>query len=138
MNVNSHSSTDNTSNESHSVASLTGSLVGQLSRLASQEISLAKAEVKEVARKSARDSVGVIAGAALVHLGAVTLVALAALGLSYVMPLWASLLTLTVTLFALGALTIVVGLNKIESDTTLKHLPRSLNRNREFLKGQVA
>lgn len=117
---------------------LTGTLIGQISKLARQEVALAKAEVKQVAHKSARDGVGIVAGAVLVHAAVMTLVALACVGLSFVMPLWASMACVSAVLLLAGSVTIKLSLDKLKDDSTLEHLPKSLAANREFLREQVA
>ena len=59
--MNSLLSRDEQAQES-TLSHLTGTLIGQISKLARQEVALAKAEVKQVAHKSARDGVGIVAG----------------------------------------------------------------------------
>ena len=117
---------------------LTGTLIGQISKLARQEVALAKAEVKQVAQRSARDGVGIVAGADIVHAAVLTLVALACVGLSYVMPLWASMACVSLVLLVAGSAIVKVSLDKLKDDSTLEHLPKSLAANREFLREQVA
>lgn len=117
---------------------LTGTLIGQISKLARQEVALAKAEVKQVAQRSARDGVGIVAGAVIVHAAVLTLVALACVGLSYVMPLWASMACVSLVLLVAGSAIVKVSLDKLKDDSTLEHLPKSLAANREFLREQVA
>ena len=121
-----------------SLSALTGSLIGQISKLARQEVALAKAEVKQVAHRTARDSVGIAVGAALMHAAVLTLVALSCVALSFVIPLWASLAVVSAVLLTVGGLVLKVSLDKLKGDTTLEHLPKSLSANREFLREQIA
>jgi len=122
----------------NTLSGLTGSLIGQISKLARQEVALAKAEVKQVARRTARDGVGIVAGAVLMHAAVLTLVALACVGLSFAMPMWASLAVVSAVLLLAGGIVLKLSLDKLKDDTTLEHLPKSLHANREFLREQVA
>jgi len=120
------------------LSTMIGNLAGQLSKLARQEVSLAKAEIKQVTKKSAKDGAGVVAGAVMLHAGLLTSVATICLVLAFVMPLWAALLTVSAVLLIGGAATVKAALNKLQEDTSMQHLPDSLKTNREFLKEQAA
>lgn len=121
-----------------SLPSLIGELTGQLVSLGRQEIRLAKAELSANAKAGLRDGVGIMAGAVVVHAGLLALCAALAAGLAMVMPLWASLLSVGVVLILVGALTLKAGMSKMKEDVQLEHLPKSLERNVEFLKEKVS
>lgn len=124
--------------EKSSLPQLLGELTGQLVNLGRQELALAKVEIKQSARKSAQDSVGVLAGAVILHAGFLVLCAALAVGLAQVMPLWASLLTVGALLIVGGGVTAAIGFKKLQRDAHLQHLPKSLHQNSEFLKEKIA
>jgi putative superfamily III holin-X len=115
-----------------------GSLVGQISKLARLEVQLAKTEIKQSAKQGAKDSVGLIAGGLTLNAGLLTLVAAAGAALATVMPLWGALLLVATVLLVGGAAITKAAASRLQDDARLEHLPRSLERNKEFLKEQVA
>ena len=120
-----------------SLPGLIGELTGQLVSLGRQEFRLAKAELSSSAKAGLRDGAGVMAGAVIIHAGLLALCAALAAGLALVMPLWGSLLSVGVILILAGGLTLKLGLSKLKEDVQLEHLPKSLERNVEFLKEKI-
>lgn len=128
----------NGAGERASLPSLLGELTGQLVSLGRQEIRLAKAELSANAKAGLRDGAGMMAGAVIIHAGLLALCAALAAGLALVMPLWASLLTVGVILILGGGLAFQLGMSKMKEDVQLEHLPKSLERNVEFLKEKIS
>lgn len=127
-----------TTEDRSSLPGLLGELTGQLVTLGQQEIQLAKSELKQSAKKTATDSIGIVTGGVIIHAALLAFVAAAAAGLALVMPMWASLLSVGAVLAIVGGITLNMSLSKIKDDTTLEHLPRSLETNREFLKEKIS
>lgn len=117
---------------------LLGELTGQLVTLGKQEIELAKAELTESAKKSARDSVGLLAGGVILQAALFSLVGALVAGLALYMPIWVSFVVVAAALTLVGGLTLRIALSKFSRDTKLERLPRSLHANKEFLKEKIA
>jgi len=130
--------TSPSTNGDTSFPQMLGNLAGQVSKLARQEVRLAKAEIKQTAKQSAKDSVGIIIGGVTLHAGVLTLVATLSVALAAVMPLWGALLLVSAILLISGAAITKAAIDKLQDDTSLEHLPESLKTNKEFLKEQVA
>lgn len=121
-----------------SLPELLGELTGQLVTLGKQEVQLAKAELTETAKKSARDSAGLVAGGVVLHAALLSLVGGLVAGLTLFMPLWVSFLVVAAVLTLVGGTTVRIALSKFSQDAKLKRLPRTLHTNKEFLKEQIA
>jgi hypothetical protein len=97
-----------------SVAELVKQLSEQTSRLARQEIELAKAELALKARRAGIGA-GIFGAAAVLGLGAFgALVAAAILGLAYAVDAWLSALIVGAALGAAGGLAALQGKRKVE------------------------
>ena len=125
--------------EDASLADLTKRLTEQVSRLAHQEIELAKAEMSEKGKRAGL-GVGMFGGAALVGLfalGVLTACVVAALDLA--MPLW--LATLIVGLaYALGAgVLVLIGRREVRQATPLapERTKESVKEDVEWVKTQA-
>jgi len=79
-----------------SVGELLTALARSTGTLVQQELQLAKTEVTGKARAAARDVGAIQAGGALAHAGVLTLVAALVVGLSSLVPVWASALVVGV------------------------------------------
>lgn len=121
-----------------SLPELLGELTGQMVTLGKQEIQLAKSELRMTAKKTAVDSAGILGGGILIHAGLLALISAAAAGLATIMPLWTALLVVAAVLCFAGALTVRIGLAKLEQDSHLNHLPKSLEQNKNFIKEKMA
>ncbi|KUN91730.1 hypothetical protein AQJ84_35100 [Streptomyces resistomycificus] len=92
-----------------SVGELVQQATEQLSRLARQEVALAKEELAEKGRRAGRGGGLLGAAGAVGYAGFLALAATGAAALSLVLPVWAAALIVTAVLFALAGLLAVTG-----------------------------
>ncbi|MGW0614635.1 phage holin family protein [Streptomyces sp. NPDC002788] len=95
--------------ERHSVGELVGQAAEQLSRLARQEVALAKEELAEKGRRAGRGGGLLGAAGAVAYAGFLALAGTGAAALSLVLPVWAAALIVTGVLFVIAAVLAVVG-----------------------------
>ncbi len=110
------------------IPALLGKLAGELSNLARDEVAIAKIELKQTAKEAAADSAAVAGGGALVYAGLFFLLTSAMLGLSTMLPMWASALIVGATACLIGGIAISVGAKRLKTE-----IPR-LERTEETLK----
>lgn len=100
-----------------SLPELVGQLSEQVSRLVSDEIALAKTEIKDSARHVGIGA-GLFGGAGIFgFLGVIVLVAAAVLGLAEAVPGWLAALIVAAGLFALAGIAGLVGKKQVSSGT---------------------
>ena len=90
-------------------AELLQDIVANLGNIVRSEVQLARAEMKQEARKAARDSAMIAAGALLAFFGLAFLFTSAAAVLTRWLPLWGAALLMGVLLFAVSAALAMTG-----------------------------
>ena len=120
------------------IPALLGKLAGELSNLARDEVALAKIELKQTAKEAAADSAAIAGGGALVYAGLFFLLTSAMLGLSTVLPMWASALVVGALACLVGGVAISVGTKRMKTEMPgLEHTKETLKTNGYHLKESV-
>lgn len=106
--------------DEHSVGELVGQATEQISRLARQEVALAKEELAEKGRRAGRGGGMLGAAGAFAYAGLLALAGTAVAALDLVLPLWAAALIVTAVLFAVAGLLALAGRGQLRRATPPK------------------
>ncbi|MEW1683483.1 phage holin family protein [Streptomyces sp. NPDC093594] len=106
--------------DEHSVGELVGQATEQLSRLARQEVALAKEELAEKGRRAGVGGGMLGAAGAFAYAGLLALAATGIAALDLVLPLWAAALIITGVLFAIAGVLALTGRGQLRRATPPK------------------
>lgn len=106
--------------DEHSVGRLVGQATEQISRLARQEVELAKEELAEKGRRAGLGGGMLGAAGAIGYAGLLALAATGIVALDLVLPLWAAALIVTGVLFLLAGVLALVGRGQLRRATPPK------------------
>ncbi|AYL35430.1 phage holin family protein [Streptomyces fungicidicus] len=106
--------------DEHSVGELVGQATEQISRLARQEVALAKEELAEKGRRAGRGGGMLGAAGAFGYAGLLALAATGIVALDLVLPLWAAALIVTGVLFVIAAVLALAGRGQLRGATPPK------------------
>ncbi|MEU1082662.1 phage holin family protein [Streptomyces sp. NPDC005908] len=106
--------------DEHSVGELVGQATEQLSRLARQEVALAKEELAEKGRRAGVGGGMLGAAGAFGYAGLLALAATGIAALDLVLPLWAAALIITGVLFAIAGVLALTGRGQLRRATPPK------------------
>jgi uncharacterized membrane protein len=121
-----------------SVGELLTALARSTGTLVQQELQLAKTEVTGKARAAARDVGAIQAGGALAHAGVLTLVAALVVGLSSLVPVWASALVVGVIFTSLGYVLLRRGMRSFDRiDAVPRQTVQAIKEDRLWMKEQL-
>jgi len=127
-------------NADASTAELVRTAAEQISRLVRDELTLARAEIAEKAKKAGAGA-GLLGGSGVIALyGLAALLAAAILGLAVAMPAWLAALIVAVLLFATAGVLALVGRRELEhaKPPVPEETMRSVKRVVEDLKERVS
>ena len=127
-------------NADASTAELVRTAAEQISRLVRDELTLARAEIAEKAKKAGTGA-GLLGGSGVIALyGLAALLAAAILGLAVAMPAWLAALIVAVLLFATAGVLALVGRRELEhaKPPVPEETMRSVKRVVEDLKERVS
>ncbi|MEU0580818.1 MULTISPECIES: phage holin family protein [Streptomyces] len=106
--------------DEHSVGELVGQATEQISRLARQEVALAKEELAEKGRRAGVGGGMLGAAGAFGYAGLLALAATGIAALDLVLPLWAAALIITGVLFAIAGVLALTGRGQLRRATPPK------------------
>ncbi|CAL9402999.1 hypothetical protein C1708_24985 [Streptomyces sp. DH-12] len=106
--------------DEHSVGELVGQATEQISRLARQEVALAKEELAEKGRRAGVGGGMLGAAGAFGYAGLLALAATGIAALDLVLPLWAAALIITAVLFAIAGVLAMAGRGQLRRATPPK------------------
>ncbi|MFE2281249.1 phage holin family protein [Streptomyces sp. NPDC059454] len=106
--------------DEHSVGELVGQATEQISRLARQEVALAKEELAEKGRRAGRGGGMLGAAGAFGYAGLLALAGTGVAALDLVLPLWAAALIVTGLLFAIAGVLALAGRGQLRRATPPK------------------
>ncbi|MEU0286001.1 phage holin family protein [Streptomyces sp. NPDC052492] len=106
--------------DEHSVGELVGQATEQISRLARQEVALAKEELAEKGRRAGVGGGMLGAAGAFGYAGLLALAATGIAALDLVLPLWAAALIITGVLFAIAGVLAMTGRGQLRRATPPK------------------
>ncbi len=116
--------------EEKSIGDLFSDLSNEIQSLVSNEIKLAKIEMKHKGAVAAKNSAFLVVGLALLYGAFLGLMTTAALALGLIIPLWLAALIVSVVILIIGAAMAVKGVN------TLKRMKMAPELAIEFIKGE--
>jgi hypothetical protein len=126
-------------NEDRSLSELFGDLTREVGTLVHDEVSLARAELTEKAKRVGKNAGFLAAGGALAYAGLLALVAAAVLGITAAgLPGWASALIVGVVVAGIGGMLVMKGMAGIkEVDPMPRETVRTLKEDEEWAKTQI-
>lgn len=131
---------DRSSTNGHaSIGHLVSRLTQGFSRLARQEVELAKAEMREKLTELAREFAVLGVGAIVAMIAVLALLSAAGLGLAQAIPGWAAALILGVTLAVIAAATVLIGIQQLQrTDLTPHRTVETMRENKRWMEEQIS
>lgn len=120
------------------IPNLLGKLAGEVSKLAQDEVALAKLELRKNVREGLFDVAAIGAGGSIIYAGFLFLLLGVASALTMAVPFWGACLIVGTVVTLLGALAMRMGLKRVSSEALqFNHTAQTLETNSNFLKEQV-
>lgn len=125
--------------EEATLGTLFKELAEQTGRLVSDEMRLARCELKETARGASRNLATVAIGGVTVTLGGMLLVVACTLLLAKLIPLWLSALVIGVLLVAAGGVAAMTGVKALRTfDLAPRETVRTLKEDSQWLRAELS
>jgi hypothetical protein len=104
-----------------SLGELFSTLTSETSTLVRQEIALAKTEMSHMAAEAAKDVGFLVAGAAVLYIGFMAIVAAIIIALAHAIPWWVSALVVGLVIAAIGGMLVYQGMSNLKSADLTPH-----------------